>query len=609
MAGDTPQTPLTVPKQAPQGDALRERLQRLYGSHPGFNAWMRALVAQLQSLRADRSPELRSLDARRAEDAAVGPAGIGYCAYVDRLGGSLRGVIERIPYLQRLGVGYLHLLPFTLPREGDNDGGFAVRDYERVDPRLGSDNDLLDLTAALRAADIRLCADLVLNHTADDHPWAQAARAGNPRFRAFYRTLPSADAVRRWEASLPQIFPRTAPGNFTRVDALDSWVWTTFYPYQWDLDWSNPEVFGEMLLTMARLANRGIDVFRLDSTAFLWKRQGTRCMNEPETHWIVQALRAGLDRVAPGVLLKAEAIVPTAEVPAYFGLSDPARPERECQLAYCSSWMAAGWVALAARDAQVPAQVIDALPDLPAACAWVHYVRCHDDIGWQVLATECAKAGIDLARIAEHYTGADGSLARGESFQSEAGAHAHGTNGMTAALCGLSAARRSGDSEALQTALDRLLLMHALTFSLPGLPVLYMGDEIALDNDEGWRSDPQRCHEGRWLHRPPMPWAGPEHPQADEIGLRCLAAIQTLIALRAEQPELSAGVHCRRVPSESPGQLLLRSGEGFLAAFNFGAESTRIALPTGRWRALRNEAPSDVLPPLQFQWYRRDDLG
>lgn len=599
--------PSTTCSDGPDGVSLRARLQRIYGGAAGFARWCEGLENNLDRLAAERPQALRELDARRLAEGLPGPGVIGYCAYVDRFAGSLRGVIERIPYLQRLGVGYLHLLPFTMAREGDNDGGFAVRDYERVDPRLGSDADLLELTAALRAADIRLCADLVLNHTADDHPWAQAARAGDPRFRAFYRQATSADEVLAWEASLPQIFPRTAPGNFTRVDALDAWVWTTFYPYQWDLDWSNPEVFGEMLLAMARLANRGIEAFRLDSTAFLWKRLGTRCMNEPETHWIVQALRVGLDRVAPAVLLKAEAIVPTAELPAYFGLADPAQPQRECQLAYSSSLMAAGWAALASRSAEVPARVLDALPALPSGSAWINYVRCHDDIGWQVLAQEAADSGVELAAIASHFAGADGSDARGESFQSESGGSAHGTNGMSAALCGLSAARASADAVRLQSALDRMLLLHGLALSLPGLPVLYMGDEIALDNDEAWRTDPQRCHEGRWLHRPPMPWSATGEPRADAAGLAFAAALADLIALRARLSALSPEVGCRRLPGQPQGLLAYARGADFVAALNFGEGSVSPVLPAGRWRTLREGAADATLAPLQFQWFAREN--
>lgn len=599
-------TPSTTRSDGAGASSLRARLRRIYGDTVGFERWCEGLEHSLDQLAAARPQALRALDARRLAEGLPGPGVIGYCAYVDRFAGSLRGVIERIPYLQRIGVGYLHLLPFTMAREGDNDGGFAVRDYERVDPRLGSDADLLELTAALRAADIRLCADLVLNHTADDHPWAQAARAGEARFRAFYRQAASADEVRAWEASLPQIFPRTAPGNFTRVDALDAWVWTTFYPYQWDLDWSNPEVFSEMLLAMARLANRGIEAFRLDSTAFLWKRPGTRCMNEPETHWIVQALRAGLDRVAPAVLLKAEAIVPTAELPAYFGLADPADPQRECQLAYSSSLMAAGWGALASRSADLPARVLDALPALPAGSAWINYVRCHDDIGWQVLAEEAAASGVDLAAIASHFAGADGSDARGESFQSESGESAHGTNGMSAALCGLTAARAGADPARAKRALDRMLLLHGLALSLPGLPVLYMGDEIALDNDEAWRSDPLRAHEGRWLHRPPMPWLADGELPVDDAGRRFGEALADLIALRGRLQALSPEVGSKRLLGQPDGLLAFMRGAAFVAAFNFGERVVSPLLPPGRWRALCIGLAESTLAPLQFQWFQRE---
>ncbi|MES2348121.1 MAG: alpha-amylase family glycosyl hydrolase, partial [Pseudomonadota bacterium] len=308
--------PQAAQRLAAAEPVLRRLLAGLYGGHAGFDAWLGDLMESLGVLYAARPAELRALDVQRAAQPEwfLSQRMLGYCAYVQNFGGDLRGVAARIPYLQELGVSYLHLLPFLRPRAGENDGGFAVSSFDDVDPALGSNADLDALTAQLRAAGISLCSDFILNHVADDHAWAQAAKAGDAGARARFQVFADRDMPDRYERTLGQVFPQVAPGNFSFVDALDGWVWTTFYPYQWDLNYANPAVFAEMAVALLRLANRGIEVFRLDSTAFLWKREGSNSMNQPEAHQLLQALRAIVDIVAPGVLLKAEAIVPTREL-------------------------------------------------------------------------------------------------------------------------------------------------------------------------------------------------------------------------------------------------------------------------------------------------------
>ncbi len=330
-----------------QNSLLQHRLRQLYGHTPGFEPWYAQLLDQLRQLHRERSAALQALDAAREADPGwfQHQTMLGYCSYVDRFGGDLQGVRSRIDYLRELGVRYLHLLPFLRARAGDSDGGFAVASFDEIEPRLGSMEDLEALTADLRAAGISLCSDLVLNHVADDHPWARAAAAGDAHHRAFFHCFADRTEPDAYEQTLVQIFPRTAPGNFTYVEALNAWVWTTFFPYQWDLNYANPAVFAEIAQAMLRLANRGVDVFRLDSAPYIWKRPGTDCRNQPEAHWVLQALRAVAKLVAPGVLLKAEAIVPTPELAPYFGTGDA--HGRECDLAYHSSAMAACWAAVA----------------------------------------------------------------------------------------------------------------------------------------------------------------------------------------------------------------------------------------------------------------------
>ncbi|MBJ7311599.1 amylosucrase [Rugamonas sp. CCM 8940] len=604
---------------------LRERLAGLYGERADFLPWLGDLMENIGRLHAARPAALRRQDLRRAAQADwfLSQRMLGYCAYVQCFGGTLDGVGRRIGHLRELGVSYLHLLPFLRPRAGENDGGFAVANFDEVDPALGSNADLEALTARLRGAGISLCSDFILNHVADDHAWARGARAGDPAMRAMFHVFPDRTLPDRYERTLGQVFPQAAPGNFSYVEELGGWVWTTFYPYQWDLNYANPAVFAAMAATMLRLANRGIDVFRLDSTAFLWKREGSDCMNQPEAHALLQALRAVVAIAAPGVLLKAEAIVPTRELPAYFGSA--AAPE--CHIAYHSSLMAAGWAALAEQDTELLRRVVAATPALPPAASWLSYVRCHDDIGWNVLRAEAGagdhapgEPGADgadggqaggaaarLARVARFFSGADGSYAAGAAFQSSDPRAAHGSNGMAASLAGLETAP---DDAARAAARRRLLLLHGLALSFGALPVLFMGDELAQRNDYGYSARPQHAMDSRWLQRPQFDqqrWAA-RHDGGGEAG-QVYAALRRLVRLRQSRPELAAGAPLALLPSVDPAVLALARGERFLALLNFSAVPHTLDLP-GRWTCLQDDramAGGATLEPYGMLWLARDD--
>ncbi len=574
------------------GARLLDTLDALYGAHPAWPEVLPMLLREAAALANARPDALRAQDSARERDPRwfLGSDMVGYSAYVDRFAGTLRGVAARVPYLRDLGIRYLHLLPFQRARAGESDGGFAVRDYDAVEPVLGTLDDLHALTAQLRQAGISLCADFVLNHTADDHRWAQAARAGDARYRDYYLVFGDRAVPDRHERTLADVFPQSAPGNFSAVAGL-GWVWTTFYPYQWDLNWANPRVFADMALTLLRMANRGIEAFRLDSTAYLWKREGTASMNLPEAHAILQALHALVGLVAPGVLLKAEAIVPTRDLPPYFGSGDALG--RECQLAYHSTLMAASWAALAEQRGDILAHVLERTPALPGGCAWLTYVRCHDDIGWKVLADEAAgdamRAPFDLARIARFYSGeTNDSYARGRSFQS-ADDDVHGSNGMASALAGIEAALAERAPHALLLAERRLLLLYGIAFSVAGMPLIYMGDEVALGNDARVRRDAAAAGDGRWLQRPDMDWtladAGNkpvDHHDNDTAATarRVNAAMRRMLQVRRALPALAADAPMRALALDDPALCGVSRGPGFVALFNLGARDAAVdALP------------------------------
>ena len=557
---------------------ILEPLGHVYGAvtDPGQLATELALDALDAAAKRPRTQTL--LDRRREIDPAWFQRSrmIGYVCYADRFAGSLSGVRQHLDYLAELGVTYLHLMPLLRPREGENDGGYAVADYGAVDPRVGTMADLQALAGDLHERGMALCIDLVLNHTAREHEWAQNALAGEPGYREMYLIYPDRTEPDRYERTLPEVFPDHAPGSFTEVPGL-GWVWTTFHDYQWDLNYANPAVFRAMLGTMLALANRGIDVLRLDATPFLWKRMGTDCQNQPEAHQIVQAFRALTRLAVPGLVLKAEAIVSPEMLVQYLGGHDRFRPE--CDLAYDNQLMVMLWSALATRDVRLAEAALSRRRPAPIPTSWVTYIRCHDDIGWAVSDADAGAAGLSGAahrRFLSDFYGAGfpGSFARGALFQDNPATGDARISGMAASLCGIEAALDAGDPGALAAAIRRLESMYAVAFSFGGIPLIYMGDEVALRNDAGWAEDPAHAHDNRWMHRPLMNWdtAARRHDPGSLEG-RVFAAIRGLADARRSLLALRSGGRTELLPTENRSVLAYRRAHPrsapFLALTNF----------------------------------------
>ncbi len=453
---------------------------------------------------------------------------------------------ERATYLADLGVTYLHLMPLLTPRQPPNDGGYAVQDYDSVRPDLGTMEDLRRLTGVLREHDISLCLDLVLNHVAREHVWAERARQGDPHYRAYFHVYDDRSIPDEYERTLPEVFPDFAPGNFTRDDELDGWVWTTFNDYQWDVNWSNPDVLCEYAEIILNLANHGVEVLRLDAIAFIWKRMGTACQNQPEVHALTQALRTVTRIAAPATLFKAEAIVGPQDLLAYLGQGE--HHGKVSDLAYHNSLMVQIWSMLASRDAGLAAYSLQQLATPPSTTAWITYARCHDDIGWAI-DDDCAAAvgmsGYAHRRfLSDFYSGEfPGSWARGLVFQENPVTHDRRISGSLASLAGLEA----GDPFAVR----RIHLAHALVMGFGGVPVIWMGDELGLLNDPEWQSVPEHAGDNRWAHRPAMPWPPPE----DDHGVQ--ASTRQLVEARKRLPHLHASVAAEVLDPQDPGVLLV----------------------------------------------------
>jgi amylosucrase len=581
---------------------LRDPLVALYGSDERLSGAWRALLIAIARTAAERPDELRELDHEReiTPDWLQREQAVGYVAYVDRFARTLAGVRERLPYLRELGVTYLHLMPLLHARPAPNDGGYAVLDYAAVEPALGSIDDLRELATELRRSGMALCVDVVLNHTAAEHAWTE--RPG------FYCTFADRTEPDAYERTLPEVFPDTAPGNFTAVDG--GWVWTTFNSFQWDLDYGNPEVFVAMTGAMLALAQVGVDVLRLDAAPFLWKRLGTDCQNLPEVHELLQAFRAAVRIAAPAVAFKAEAIVAPRDLVPYLGTGK--HEGKECDLAYHNVLMVLLWSALASGHVTLLTSTLQAMPPVPPGAGWVTYVRCHDDIGWAITEEDAHRAGEDAHPhrrfLADFYAGEfPGTFARGARFQLEPDTGEARTSGTTASLAGL----ESADHEhAVELAVRRILLLYAVAFAHGGLPLIYMGDELGLLNDPAGRADP----DNRWMHRPFMDWGAAErrHDPASVEG-RLWAGLQRLIAVRRSTRAIhvQGRSEARWTGNDHVfGLAREQSDERLLVVANFTADPQRVTLSAPDeaaevdGRPLERVGDAIVLAPYQHLWLR-----
>lgn len=520
--------------------AIHTLFEKIYGKRPDFAEQVLRLVETLARKYISRSQELRARDIAREQDYNwfLNQKWIGMALYSNGFAGNLQGVRSHLSYFQELGVNLVHIMPIMRCPEGKSDGGYAVSDFREIDPRAGTLEDVRELATDMRSRDMLLVLDVVLNHTSDQHEWAVKARAGYHPYTDYYFTFPTRNVPDMFEQSMPEVFPDTSPGNFTWNAEMQRWVMTVFNDYQWDLNYSNPVVFLEMLDVILFWANQGADILRLDAVAFLWKKIGSTCQNEREAHLILQLLKDCCQVTAPGVLFIAEAIVAPVEVIKYFG--EDAVIAKECEIAYNATFMALMWDAVATRNARLLNQGIRNLPVKLDQATWLNYIRCHDDIGLGIDDRDISLAGYDPHEhrrfLIDFFTGEyPGSQARGLPFARNEKTGDTRISGSLASLAGLQHAVESGDVRAIENAIKVILLLHNLILSFGGIPLLYYGDEIGTVNDETYRSDPVKMDDSRWVHRPHIDWQRAERrnlPETPEYEI--FTALKTMIAVRKE---------------------------------------------------------------------------
>lgn len=523
-------------------ERLLYHLDSLYNNQPDWYLFAEKMVIEAGKSWSKRTTVLRAVDIEREQSPTWFKSHemVGAVCYVDLFAKNLNGIKEKIPYFKELGITYLHLMPIFERPKGENDGGYAVSSYREVDRALGKMSELKQLTKVLRKEGISLVLDFINNHTSDEHKWAKEAKNGDEFYKDFYFFFPDQNIPNQYENNLREIFPEIRRGNFHKNKDTEEWVWSTFHNYQWDLNYKNPEVLIAISQEMLFLANQGVDVLRLDAVPFTWKRMGTDCENQPEAHSLIKALNAVARMAAPALLFKSEAIVHPDEVAKYVS-------HEECQISYNPTTMAMIWESLATREVKLLKESLKNRFHIPADCAWVNYVRSHDDIGWTFSDEDANSIGIYPAGhrfFLNHFYTNDftGSFSNGKPFQYNPTNGDLRVCGTTASLAGLEHAIDLNDEGRINDAVNRIILLYSVALTIGGIPLLYLGDELGLMNDYSFEKDSSKKEDTRWVHRYSMDWEKAKSAQkGDGIAGRIYQEMKRRIWIRKNTPAFGSG--------------------------------------------------------------------
>ncbi len=551
-------------------DELKWLYCELYNNNMEAFDW---LCDSLYGYYQERNADLKKLDRSRVKNPDWYKQNdlLGIMMYTNAFAGTLKGVKEKLPYVKSCGVNYLHFMPLLESPKGRDDGGYAVADFRKVKPELGTMEDLEDLTAECHRQGISCCLDFVMNHTSEDHEWARAARNGDPVARSRYFFYDDWFVPNIYEETVPEVFPTTAPGNFTWINDCNQVVMTTFYPYQWDLNYANPMVFNDMVGNMLYMANRGIDVIRLDAVPYIWKQIGTNCRNLPQVHTLVRMMRIISEIVCPGVLLLGEVVMEPSKVVPYFGTVD----KPECHMLYNVTTMASTWNTIATKDVGLLKRQMDQVCALPKNYVFLNYLRCHDDIGWGLDYDWLAQFGIDEVAhkkfLNDYFTGKGyNSDSRGELYNDDPRLGDARLCGTTASLSGLEAGQYEANADKIDQAIACDLMLHGYLLAQSGIPVLYSGDEIGQTNDYTYKNDPDKCADSRYLHRGNFPWDKVENK--DPVAMKIFDALRHMEDIRASHDVFSCNANVYTIETGCASVLgIVReyAGHELRAFFNF----------------------------------------
>ena len=553
-----------------------EELRWLYMELYGNSSMFAELCDNMKRFYMERNTNLRASDASREKrpDWYKQNDMMGMMFYIDNFAGNMKGVQEKLDYVEQCGVNYIHLMPFLDTPEGRSDGGYAVSDFRKVQEKLGTMEDLEHLTAACHEKDINVCMDFVMNHTSEDHEWAKRARQGDGEYMSRYFFFDNWDIPAKYEQTVPQVFPMTAPGNFTWLPDAGHFVMTSFYPYQWDLNYRNPRVFNEMMYNFLFLANKGIDIVRIDAVPYIWKELGTTCRNLQQVHTIVRMMRMIGEIVCPGILLLGEVVMEPEKVVPYFGTVE----KPECHMLYNVTTMATTWHTVATRDVSLLKKQLDIVDSLPKDYVFLNYLRCHDDIGWGLDYATLEQEGM-MERSHKQYLNdyfqgyAGNSTSRGELYNADPVTGDARFCGTTASMCGIEKAGFEQNPVAMDLAIRKDLMLHAYMFMQSGIPVLYSGDEIAQVNDYTYKNDPNKVADSRYIHRGVMHWdLAEKRNDPSTVEGKMFLGLQKLEQIRKEEKAFVSYADTWTVETWEKGVLCIGrfyDGEKIYGLFNF----------------------------------------
>ena len=594
-------------------DELRWLYMELYGNDDMFAE----LCDQMKRYYDERNDKLKTLDAEREAEGEWYRKRdmLGMMMYIDNFAGNIKGVQEKLPYLEKCNVNYVHLMPFLDSPKGRSDGGYAVADFRKVKPELGTMEDLSELAEKCHEKGISLCMDFVMNHTSEDHEWAVKARQGDGEYMSRYFFYADPSIPQEYEKTVPQVFPTTAPGNFTYLPELGHYVMTTFYPYQWDLNYRNPRVFNEMMYNFLYLANQGMDIIRIDAVPYIWKELGTNCRNLPQVHTIVRMMRMIGEIVCPGIVLLGEVVMEPDKVAPYFGTVE----KPECHMLYNVTTMATTWNTVATRDIRLLRKQMDIVCALPREYTFLNYLRCHDDIGWGLDYDTLKTWGMEEVPhkkyLNDYFQGkTEGSVSRGELYNEDLVTGDARFCATTASMCGVESAGFEQDEQKMDQAITKDVMLHAYMFTQSGIPMLYSGDEIGQVNDYTYKDDPEKAPDSRYIHRGKFNWDLVDNIENKEsVQGKIFQALDKLEAIRRNEAVFNtdAEVYTKDYSDQSVLWIIRRAeGEELHAVFNFSDYPKTIWMPeTAEYTDLLTGKKAEVttvdLPGWGFFWMKK----
>lgn len=562
-------------------DELKWLYMELYGNDDMFFE----LCSRMQQFYEERSNALKTRDREKETDPEWfrKKEMLGMMLYIDNFAGTIRGVEKKLDYIQDCNVNCIHLMPFLDVTKGKSDGGYAVKDFRKVREDLGTMEDLETLTKKCHEKGMNVCMDFVMNHTSEDHEWAVKARKGEGEYMSRYFFFDNPVIPERYEQTVPQVFPTTAPGNFTYLPELDHYVMTTFYPYQWDLNYGNPRVFNEMMYNFLYFANIGMDIIRIDAVPYIWKEMGTPCRNLKQVHTIVRMMRMIGEIVCPATILLGEVVMEPEKVAPYFGTVE----KPECHMLYNVTTMATIWHSLAAQDTSLLKKQLDTVCALPGEYTFLNYLRCHDDIGWGLDFDFLKGQGMEeiphKRYLNDYYTGKfPGSVSRGELYNDDPVTQDARFCGTTASMCGIESAGFEQDEEKMEAAIRLDIMLHAYMLMQSGIPMLYSGDEIGQVNDYTYKEDPDKCADSRYIHRGAFRWdLAKKRKNKGTVEGQIFQSLDYLEKLRKQEKVFDADAKVYTYETWQQGIICVvreKAGTKMIGVFNFAKEPRTVSV-------------------------------